>query len=139
MNGWPDAALIGSSQPLLPVHGRLQTHQAAHCTIIIPRTPPATPQVELPCKLSPTEWEIITRVPDPPSSIILLGRSGTGKTTCAVYRMWSKWLSGYKEWVPGSRLAAAAAAADAAAAAGANQGAQVGELVDAGWMLGIIR
>ncbi len=43
-------------------------------------------QVELPFKLSPTEWDIITSAPQPPCSTILLGRSGTGKTTCAVYR-----------------------------------------------------
>ncbi len=43
-------------------------------------------QVELPFKVSPVEWDIIIRAKEPPRSIILLGRSGTGKTTCAVYR-----------------------------------------------------
>jgi hypothetical protein len=80
-------------------------------------------QVELPFKLSPAEWEIITRTPHPPASIILLGRSGTGKTTCAVYRMWTKWLAGYREWVPGARAIAAAHAADIATAGGADDAA----------------
>jgi hypothetical protein len=38
--------------------------------------------------VSPQEQAIITMVPDPPESFILLGRSGTGKTTCAVYKIW---------------------------------------------------
>lgn len=47
-------------------------------------------QVELPFKLSESEWDIITRSPEPPCSTILLGRSGTGKTTCALFKMWAK-------------------------------------------------
>lgn len=43
-------------------------------------------------KVSPAEQRIIELRPDPPSSIILLGRSGTGKTTCAVFRMFGRWL-----------------------------------------------
>ncbi|KAJ9510267.1 hypothetical protein QJQ45_015579, partial [Haematococcus lacustris] len=80
-------------------------------------------QVELPFKLSPAEWDIITQVPHPPAPTILLGRSGTGKTTCAVYRIWVQWLRSYKEWVPGTRAIAAAAAQDAAIAAGDVEGA----------------
>lgn len=49
-------------------------------------------QVEFPFKLSPQEYDLITLTPSPPSSIILLGRSGTGKTTVAVYRLWGNWL-----------------------------------------------
>jgi len=44
--------------------------------------------VDFPFKVSPMEQEIIDQ-PMPPS-VILLGRSGTGKTTCAVFRMWSR-------------------------------------------------
>ncbi|KXZ49100.1 hypothetical protein GPECTOR_23g31 [Gonium pectorale] len=49
-------------------------------------------KVDFPFKLSPQEYDLITLTPSPPSSIILLGRSGTGKTTCAVYRLWGNWL-----------------------------------------------
>ncbi|MEW5318036.1 MAG: hypothetical protein WDW38_009289 [Sanguina aurantia] len=53
-------------------------------------------QVDFPFKVSPKELDLITKQPNPPSSMILLGRSGTGKTTCAVYRIWGQWLTGYK-------------------------------------------
>eukprot|EP00798_Chlamydomonas_sp_ICE-L_P021903 gene21903-28945_t len=58
--------------------------------------------VDFPFKLSPQEQDIITMVNDPPASTILLGRSGTGKTTCAVYRIWAQWLQGYNRLLPGS-------------------------------------
>ena len=40
---------------------------------------------DLPIKLSPEEYEIINMKSDNP--IVVLGRSGTGKTTCCLYRM----------------------------------------------------
>ena len=46
---------------------------------------------EFPIEVEETEAEIIRLAPDPPSSILLLGRSGTGKTTCLVYRMWNEY------------------------------------------------
>lgn len=49
-------------------------------------------EVDFPFKVSPPERAIITKCQTEPSPIILVGRSGTGKTTCAVYRMWSLWL-----------------------------------------------
>ena len=49
-------------------------------------------EVDFKFKVSPAEQRIIELRPDPPSSIILLGRSGTGKTTCAVFRMFGRWL-----------------------------------------------
>ena len=55
----------------------------------------AEAQVDFMFKLSPQERDLITMVPSPPSSIILLGRSGTGKTTCAVFRLWTAWLAPY--------------------------------------------
>lgn len=51
--------------------------------------------MDFPFKLSPEEYDLIKLAPNPPSSIILLGRSGTGKTTCAVYRLWGNWLRHY--------------------------------------------
>lgn len=47
--------------------------------------------VDFPFRVSPTEQRIIEMVS--PSSIILLGRSGTGKTTCAVFRVYGAWLA----------------------------------------------
>ncbi|KAK9819698.1 hypothetical protein WJX72_001361 [[Myrmecia] bisecta] len=44
--------------------------------------------VDFPFRVSPAEQRIINL--QTPTSIILLGRSGTGKTTCAVYRMWAR-------------------------------------------------
>lgn len=49
-------------------------------------------EVDFKFRVSPAEQRIIELRPDPPSSIILLGRSGTGKTTCAVFRMFGRWL-----------------------------------------------
>lgn len=49
--------------------------------------------VEFPFRVSPAEQEIIQYNADPPCSLVLVGRSGTGKTTCAVYRMWGRWLA----------------------------------------------
>lgn len=48
--------------------------------------------VDFPFKVSPPEREIINKCESDPSPIILVGRSGTGKTTCAVYRLLSNWL-----------------------------------------------
>ena len=45
--------------------------------------------MDWPFRVSEAEQRIIEL--QSPSSIILLGRSGTGKTTCAVFRMWSRW------------------------------------------------
>ena len=41
-------------------------------------------------KVNPEEQRIIEL--NAPASVLLLGRSGTGKTTCAVFRMWARWL-----------------------------------------------
>ncbi|XP_065066054.1 uncharacterized protein LOC135691969 [Rhopilema esculentum] len=45
---------------------------------------------DFPFQVSELEYCIIRLNPVPLSSILLLGRSGTGKTTCCVYRLWSK-------------------------------------------------
>jgi hypothetical protein len=47
--------------------------------------------VDFQFKVSPTEQRIIHLPGTAP--IILLGRSGTGKTTCAVFRMFGRWLA----------------------------------------------
>ncbi|KAL6749214.1 P-loop containing nucleoside triphosphate hydrolase protein [Haematococcus lacustris] len=42
-------------------------------------------EVELPFKLSEEEWGVVMHQPMPPAPTLLLGRSGTGKTTVIVY------------------------------------------------------
>ena len=49
---------------------------------------------DFPFRLSPLEQEICDIQPSPESSLVLLGRSGTGKTTCLGFRMWAH----YKAW-----------------------------------------
>ena len=50
-------------------------------------------EIDFPFRVSPSEQAIIENDPNPPCSIVLVGRSGTGKTTCAVFRMWARWLA----------------------------------------------
>ncbi|XP_038048886.1 TPR and ankyrin repeat-containing protein 1-like [Patiria miniata] len=52
-------------------------------------------KVDFPFRVTELEHAIINLQPRPPSSILLLGRSGTGKTTCCLYRMWTKF---FKYW-----------------------------------------
>jgi hypothetical protein len=51
-------------------------------------------------RLSPAEMDVIEHAPHPPQSLILLGRSGTGKTTCAVFRMFARWRAAFEEGRP---------------------------------------
>eukprot|EP00794_Sanderia_malayensis_P005797 gene5797-6494_t len=46
--------------------------------------------VDFPFQVSELEHSIIRLRTSPPASILLLGRSGTGKTTCCIYRLWSQ-------------------------------------------------
>ena len=48
--------------------------------------------VEFPFHVTELEHAIINLKHDPPAPIILLGRSGTGKTTCCLYRLWSRFI-----------------------------------------------
>jgi ABC-type proline/glycine betaine transport system ATPase subunit len=43
-------------------------------------------KVDFPFRVTELEYEITTLPPSAP--IILIGRSGTGKTTCCLYRLW---------------------------------------------------
>lgn len=47
--------------------------------------------IDLPFTPGPKEHEIINY--QSKESILLMGRSGTGKTTCLVFRMWAQWIS----------------------------------------------
>uniref|UniRef100_A0A8C4N7W2 Uncharacterized protein n=1 Tax=Eptatretus burgeri TaxID=7764 RepID=A0A8C4N7W2_EPTBU len=49
--------------------------------------------VEYPFRVGELEHAVINLNPKPAEAIILVGRSGTGKTTCLVYRLWKVFLS----------------------------------------------
>ncbi|XP_028374549.1 TPR and ankyrin repeat-containing protein 1 [Phyllostomus discolor] len=46
--------------------------------------------VEYPFRVGEREYAVIHLNPSPLEPIILIGRSGTGKTTCCLYRLWKK-------------------------------------------------
>ena len=50
-------------------------------------------RIDFPFKITELEHAIVNLRPDPPMPIILLGRSGTGKTTCCLYRLWDRFKS----------------------------------------------
>ncbi|XP_048367555.1 TPR and ankyrin repeat-containing protein 1 isoform X2 [Sphaerodactylus townsendi] len=49
--------------------------------------------VEYPFRVGELEYAVIDLNPKPLEPIILIGRSGTGKTTCCLYRLWKKFHS----------------------------------------------
>uniref|UniRef100_A0A8D2KEC2 Tetratricopeptide repeat and ankyrin repeat containing 1 n=1 Tax=Urocitellus parryii TaxID=9999 RepID=A0A8D2KEC2_UROPR len=49
-----------------------------------------TATVEYPFRVGELEYAVIDLNPRPLEPIILIGRSGTGKTTCCLYRLWKK-------------------------------------------------
>ncbi|KFQ17189.1 TPR and ankyrin repeat-containing protein 1, partial [Merops nubicus] len=49
--------------------------------------------VEYPFRVGELEYAVIDLNPQPMEPIILIGRSGTGKTTCCLYRLWKKFYS----------------------------------------------
>ena len=63
-------------------------------------------EIDFPFRVTEEEYDIINFEPTPQSSIILIGRSGTGKTTCILYRLWKcflqYWRSASKSgpWIP---------------------------------------
>ncbi|XP_004759452.1 TPR and ankyrin repeat-containing protein 1 isoform X3 [Mustela putorius furo] len=52
-----------------------------------------TATVEYPFRVGELEYAVIDLNPRPLEPIILIGRSGTGKTTCCLYRLWKKFHS----------------------------------------------
>ncbi|XP_075068730.1 TPR and ankyrin repeat-containing protein 1 isoform X2 [Mixophyes fleayi] len=50
-------------------------------------------RVEYPFRVGELEYAVIDLNPKPMETIILIGRSGTGKTTCCLYRLWKKFHS----------------------------------------------
>lgn len=50
-------------------------------------------KVDFPFRVTELEHAIINLHPTPPCPVILLGRSGTGKTTCCLYRLWNEFQS----------------------------------------------
>nr|XP_016849904.1 PREDICTED: TPR and ankyrin repeat-containing protein 1 [Anolis carolinensis] len=52
-----------------------------------------TSAVEYPFRVGELEYAIIDLNPKPLEPIILIGRSGTGKTTCCLYRLWKRFHS----------------------------------------------
>ena len=53
--------------------------------------------VDFPFRVSELEHAVINLKPNPMSSLLLLGRSGTGKTTCCLYRLWSNFQKYWQE------------------------------------------
>ena len=53
-------------------------------------------KVDFPFKVTEREYDIINLCPSPSCPIILLGRSGTGKTTCCLYRLWREFETYWK-------------------------------------------
>ena len=49
---------------------------------------PCNVVLDFPFRVTEEEHAIINFEPSPQRSIILIGRSGTGKTTCILYRLW---------------------------------------------------
>ncbi|XP_072009320.1 TPR and ankyrin repeat-containing protein 1 [Engystomops pustulosus] len=56
-------------------------------------------RVEYPFRVGELEYAVIDLNPKPLETIILIGRSGTGKTTCCLYRLWKKFHSYWDEAV----------------------------------------
>uniref|UniRef100_H3AAJ0 Tetratricopeptide repeat and ankyrin repeat containing 1 n=1 Tax=Latimeria chalumnae TaxID=7897 RepID=H3AAJ0_LATCH len=50
-------------------------------------------KIEYPFRVGELEYAVIDLDPKPLEAIILIGRSGTGKTTCCLYRLWKKFQS----------------------------------------------
>ena len=58
---------------------------------------PCSVEFDYPFRVTEEEHDIINFEPSPQSSIILIGRSGTGKTTCILYRLWKDFLRYWKK------------------------------------------
>ena len=50
-------------------------------------------KVDFPFNVTDIEYSYIRLNPKPPTPLLVLGRSGTGKTTCCMYRLWIQFLA----------------------------------------------
>ncbi|XP_074641148.1 TPR and ankyrin repeat-containing protein 1-like [Tubulanus polymorphus] len=63
-------------------------------------------KVDFPFRVTDDEHKIINLQPSPPCPILLVGRSGTGKTTCLLYRLWTRFVRYWQHavtngpWIP---------------------------------------
>ena len=63
-------------------------------------------EVDFPFRVTEEEHDIINFETSPQSSVILIGRSGTGKTTCILYRLWKDFVKYWSKavesgpWIP---------------------------------------
>lgn len=64
-----------------------------------PQKKAVTPEgrFDYPFRVSEVEYEVIKRSSTVHESTLLIGRSGTGKTTCALYRMWFQFLQHHQQ------------------------------------------
>ena len=70
------------------------TPQTANAPVKVTETEsPDTLEIEFPFRLTEMEYFVVNLNPRPEEPIILLGRSGTGKTTCCLYRMFSQFVT----------------------------------------------
>ena len=63
-----------------------------------------TVDIDFPFRVTEEEHDIINFEPTPQSSIILIGRSGTGKTTCILYRLWKDFINYWRNAVDSGPL-----------------------------------
>lgn len=61
-------------------------------------------EIDFPFRVTEEEHDIINFEPSPQSSIILIGRSGTGKTTCVLYRLWKDFINYWRNAVDSGPL-----------------------------------
>ncbi|XP_064647106.1 TPR and ankyrin repeat-containing protein 1-like isoform X2 [Lineus longissimus] len=53
-------------------------------------------KIDFPFSVTEREYAVINIDQKPPCALLLLGRSGTGKTTCCLYRLWSRFVAYWK-------------------------------------------
>ncbi|XP_036593500.1 TPR and ankyrin repeat-containing protein 1 [Trichosurus vulpecula] len=83
---FPPASAVATEYNIMKFHS-FSTSMALN--IISDTTAPA----EYPFRVGELEYAVIDLNPRPPEPIILIGRSGTGKTTCCLYRLWKRFHS----------------------------------------------
>ncbi|XP_058513135.1 TPR and ankyrin repeat-containing protein 1 isoform X1 [Ochotona princeps] len=80
---FPPASVVGTEYNIMKFHS-FSTNMAFNILNDMTAT------VEYPFRLGELEYSVIDLNPRPLEPIILIGRSGTGKTTCCLYRLWKK-------------------------------------------------